>query len=755
MKKVLKNISRVLFSLLLIVSIFGTFNVLAETVIFQITKIEVKEKSDKVTVNDVSLSGGQLKNDIVFTEKDDYIKYNITIKNATSDEYTIKSISDDNTSPYLEYTYDDLSNVKLESGEEKIFELQIKYIQETDNLTISDQAVSLTLTYEKVDGTTGSETITNPDNDNTNQNTTPTDNGEVKGSTETITNPKTEDNITTYIILGIISLIGLAITTVSRKHLSKSLIAITIFSMIVIPFGVKADSNKFLVTFSTNKIENSYSELVTGKDFFVSLYEVILSGDNFYGDCDDNYCEVYDSEGNYMWVDDLLAIKPATDSQYNDIKNDLIDRNLVSDENSNVPAYIWYDEDTHTLYYYSIAKKITMNEDCSAMFSDLYSLKEIDLSGFDSSKVKNMEGMFQYLNLTKLDLSPLDTSNVENMSYMFNYVIVEDGLDLSSLKTGNVKTMKSMFKGTEFTSLDLSKFDTKNVIDMSEMFYDCQNLTELNVKGFNTSNVEDVSEMFGHCENLTTLDLSSFNTKNVINFNRMFYYCTSLIEVDVDGFDTSNAEDLSEMFFGCISATKIDVSEFITKKVKDMSYMFCMCESITELDVSSFDTSKVEDMSDMFSGCISLTELDVSNFDTSNVEDMNSMFSALYNITSLDLSNFNTEKVKDMTAMFYMHSYDYTNVLTELNLSSFDTSKVENMREMFRGANNLTTIYVSDKFVTNKVSNSNMMFASCNAIKGENNTVFDIYHIDKSYAHIDGGPSNPGYFTDIANKPQP
>lgn len=44
-------------------------------------------------------------------------------------------------------------------------------------------------------------------------------------------------------------------------------------------------------------------------------------------------------------------------------------------------------------------------------------------------------------------------------------------------------------------------------------------------------------------------------------------------------------------------------------------------------------------------------------------------------------------------------------------------------------------------------------FASCNTIEGGEGTGFDIYHIDKSYARIDGGLSNPGYFTDIADKP--
>ena len=232
MNKTIKKITRVLFSLLLIVSIFGTFNVFAEKVIFKITNIEVKEKSDKVTINDVSLSSGSIINDIVFTEKDDYIKYKITLKNTTNDEYTIKSITDDNTSEYLEYTYDDLSNVKLTAGEEKTFELQIKYVKETTNLNIQDESVSLTLTYEKVDGTIG---------------------------TQKLTNPKTGDNITIYIVMGIISLIGLATATVSKKHLSKTLMSISVLSMVVIPFGVRADTDKFTILFNNTIKEKEYT----------------------------------------------------------------------------------------------------------------------------------------------------------------------------------------------------------------------------------------------------------------------------------------------------------------------------------------------------------------------------------------------------------------------------------------------------------------------------------------------------------------
>lgn len=257
MKKIIKNISRVIFSLLLIVSIFGAFSVYAADVIFQITGISVKEKSDKVTVNDVSLSGGSINNDIVFTEKDDYITYDITIKNVSDDDYTIKSITDDNDSEYLEYTYDNLANVKVNKGESKTFELTITYKQETSDLTITDKAVSLTLTYEKEDGTTGTETITNDDNNGT---TTPDDTnttGEVKGAT--ITNPKTGDNITIYIILGLVSLTGLVITTVSKKHLQKSLIVVALVSLVAIPLGVKADSESFKIVFKNNIQTSHYT----------------------------------------------------------------------------------------------------------------------------------------------------------------------------------------------------------------------------------------------------------------------------------------------------------------------------------------------------------------------------------------------------------------------------------------------------------------------------------------------------------------
>ena len=63
---------------------------------------------------------------------------------------------------------------------------------------------------------------------------------------------------------------------------------------------------------------------------------------------------------------------------------------------------------------------------------------------------------------------------------------------------------------------DISKWDTSNVKDMSNMFSGCYSLDSLpDISKWNTSNVEDMSGMFDGCESLKSLpDISKWNTSN-------------------------------------------------------------------------------------------------------------------------------------------------------------------------------------------------------------------------------------------------
>ena len=363
----------------------------------------------------------------------------------------------------------------------------------------------------------------------------------------------------------------------------------------------------------------------------------------------------------------------------------------------------------------------------------------LDVSNFDTSKVTNMSYMFYNSKATTLDVSNFNTSNVTYMNSMF-FGSKATTLDVSNFNTSNVTTMNSMFFGSQATTLDVSNFDTSKVTNMGYMFYNCK-ATTLDVSNFDTSKVTNMSYMFYNSK-ATTLDVSNFNTSNVTNMSSMFRD-SQATTLDVSNFDTSNVTNMSSMFDRS-QATTLDVSNFDTSKVTNMSGMFSDSKAKT-FDLSNFDTSNVTNMGGMFLGS-QATTLDVSNFDTSKVTFMGAMFQGSQ-ATTLDVSNFDTSNVTNMNDMF---AYSQA---TTLDVSNFDTSNVTNMSTMFRSALNLKTIYVSNKFNTDKVTYSTNMFSGCTNLVGGAGTKYNSSYVDKTYARIDGGTSNPGYFTDVADKP--
>ena len=214
----------------------------------------------------------------------------------------------------------------------------------------------------------------------------------------------------------------------------------------------------------------------------------------------------------------------------------------------------------------------------------------------------------------------------------------------------NVKSTYNWFGScSNLKEVDLSKFDTSNVIDMGDMFFECSSLTTLDLSNFKTENVQYLDRMFEGCSSLTSLDVSGFKTKNVTNTRSMFAECSSLTTLDVSCFETENVTEMDWMFYNCSSLTELDVSGFKTGNVTTMESMFYNCSSLKTLDVSGFDTGNVTDMSSMFEECRGLTELNVSGFDTGNVTSMSYLFYNCSSLTTLDLSCIDAGKRKNMS----------------------------------------------------------------------------------------------------------
>lgn len=242
-------------------------------------------------------------------------------------------------------------------------------------------------------------------------------------------------------------------------------------------------------------------------------------------------------------------------------------------------------------------------------------------------------------------------------------------------------------------------------------------------------------------DSLKSICCSSLNTSNVTDMRYMFQNCSGLTSLDVSMFDTSKVMYMAYMFFKCSELKSLDLSSFKTSEVTRMGHMFSNCSGLTSLNVSMFDTAKVENMQSMFYNCSGLNALDLSMLDTSNVKTMANMFQNCSRLTSLNVG-FNTSNVTIMNAMFSGCSR-----LTLIDVSSFDTSKVMQMQYMFQGCSDLTTINASDKFNTDKVRESFDMFTGCSSLVGGNGTTYNSRYTDETYARIDGGKPNPGYFT--------
>lgn len=474
-------------------------------------------------------------------------------------------------------------------------------------------------------------------------------------------------------------------------------------------------------------------------------------------------------------------------------------------------------------------------ENMGSMFSKCTSLETLDLSSFNTEKVTNMLAMFEgsmSLRTIKLPKGFIG-SNVTNLNATFRGCASLTELDLSGSNAEKVKDMGGMFYGcVALSNLNLSGFKTGSVTDMPYLFSSCQSLESLDLSSFNTENVTSMESMFSQCSSLRSLDLSSFNTSKVIDMHLMFFKCTNLESIDLSSFDTENLQRMAHMFSSCTKLEMLDLSSFATPNMTSMLSAFQNCKNLKTIYVTSaFTTDKVTEGRSAFAGCVNLPNYNpnpnktgvemahtgeggyltaataswvrwdaptgtlsfhrgatkpvgenilalgygknpewdthaaeiqkvvfkagfrdethttcskwfcgctnltsiegIENLNTSNVKYMNEMFGQCSNLETLDLSHFNTEKVGNMSNMF-----NGCTKLHDLNISSFNTENVTNMYGMFYGCSSLDSLDLSH-FNTRYVRNDQMnyMFNGCSSLSYLNVSNFTT---DKPGMQLDG-----------------
>ena len=332
---------------------------------------------------------------------------------------------------------------------------------------------------------------------------------------------------------------------------------------------------------------------------------------------------------------------------------------------------------------------------------------------------------------------------------------------------------------TNLTSISgIRNLNTSQVEIMNYMFYGCSGLSSIDLRGFNTEKVTSMEYMFFNCTNLATLDLSSFNTASVTNMNYMFRGCSKLTTIYVSEYwNTDAVTSSSYMFTGCTKlvggmGTTYDASHVnaayahIDGGPSNPGYLTpCIEPYVVYLPENTTMSFYYDNQRFYRPGMIySMHDPMIEIFPGWNEKDwVGSVTKVVFDPSFADYEPGITcfwlagmKSLKSITGMEYLntsHVYDMyymfsgCSSLTSLDLSSFNTRWVKYMQGMFNGCTNLNTIYVSEDWSTDAVTHSNYMFSGCTNLVGGMGTTYDANHVDATYAHIDGGPSNPGYFS--------
>ena len=312
----------------------------------------------------------------------------------------------------------------------------------------------------------------------------------------------------------------------------------------------------------------------------------------------------------------------------------------------------------------------------------------------------------------------------------------------------NASTCSFMFVDINVPELDITEFDTTNIVDMDYMFLEADlgdrfslgspanaqaNTPDRNTLTLNTEGVTSMSGMFKDCK-VKHLNLSSLRTNNVIDFSDMFCSCNDLIDLNVDGFDTSKAKDFHGMFQGCIKLTQLNVKHFKVDNVLHMSCLFSRCLRLKVIDLESWDLSKVSDANEMFAYCEKLEKI-IANFNFKMIKEMAFMFCYCTKLSKVDLSHsdlshvfdfgytfFKCEVLKDirfsqgvwLKAKFTLSMFDDCKALERLNLPDVVLDDVIRSYAMFDDCDSLKEICMEHPFNLDKYEHE-LIFGNCKA----------------------------------------
>jgi len=203
-------------------------------------------------------------------------------------------------------------------------------------------------------------------------------------------------------------------------------------------------------------------------------------------------------------------------------------------------------------------------------------------------------------------------------------------------------SMASMFKNATNFNSDISKWNTINVTNMSNMFFDSLNSSVFNkpIGGWNTSSVTDMNAMFRGAAKFDQ-NIGNWDTSIVTNMSNMFREAI-YFDQPIGNWTTSSVTDMSYMFYNAKSFNQ-NIGGWTTSKVNNMIAVFYGA-SVFNRPIGLWDTSIVSDMGYMFYNAKAFNQ-NIGGWTTNSVNSMGYMFNGATVFNNGQASGLNTQKM--------------------------------------------------------------------------------------------------------------
>lgn len=296
----------------------------------------------------------------------------------------------------------------------------------------------------------------------------------------------------------------------------------------------------------------------------------------------------------------------------------------------------------------------------------------------NTSKVKSLNSVFAYAQMTYLDIKDWDLSGVEEINFAFSYLQKCRHIDFNKDILNGKTSAQGLFGGClMLETVNTNVFDngvilgesTSGITNANYMFYDCKKIPSVTLS---TNRITNASHMFDGCSSLTKINGGVW--PHIVNASYMFANCSSL---DMNLFETnsvlwqslisSNCTNMSGMFDGCnFGKWGINFpSSWQVNYVTDMSYLFRNSSLGDFSKPSNWDWWRCSNFSHMFEGN-PMNSISLSDADWASATDFSYMFKDCWNLNSVN----------------FEYAYNLTGVT--------------NVEGMFEGCNNLQVVYCSD-----------------------------------------------------------